>query len=85
MLHEVPIFGVGSCKCINFFILKMLQINYLARMQMDDDGMMDLEAALAIMPEEIKGKLGPILTKCGTIGKITCVECTPCILYHEKN
>lgn len=36
---------------------------------MDDDGIIDVEAVIALMPDVIKDKVAPAIRTCGTKGK----------------
>lgn len=38
---------------------------------MDDAGEVDLEAAVAMLPDELKDTIGKSITKCGVISKYT--------------
>lgn len=38
-------------------------------MQIDDDGVIDVDAMVAVLPEEYQEKLEPIIRKCGSVSK----------------
>lgn len=47
----------------DFPIFRMLQIS--------DDGIVDVEATIAVLPEEMRDEATPIIKKCGTQSKIS--------------